>query len=157
VYAMLSEAQHPEIERLCGHCEGYGIDRAATVAPTIRQSEWKEGDERARLSGLIAIVEVIRTRIIEVDRLLDEPEAENARVEVDVGLRIDGNGRDVVNTGNGLLPVHSQAELRETRMVIGAAAQRPGIFPIRLFDRQIIDARDAACHETVRVELPVFI
>lgn len=42
-------------------------------------------------------------------------------------------------------------------MIVGTATQRPPILPIRLVDRQIVDARDPPSHETVPVELPVLV
>jgi hypothetical protein len=41
---------------------------------------------------------VVAIRIVEIDRLLHKPHTENARVEIDVFLRVTGDGRNVVNT-----------------------------------------------------------
>jgi hypothetical protein len=42
-------------------------------------------------------------------------------------------------------------------VVVGAAAEGPVELSIRFFDRQIVDAGVAMVHETVFVELPVFV
>src|SRR5271168_3337669 len=51
----------------------------------------------------------------------------------------------------------SQPECAQGRMVIWAAPQRPVVLAVGLRDRQIVDAGDAQPHESVLVELPVFI
>src|SRR5262245_9622803 len=51
----------------------------------------------------------------------------------------------------------SEPEIREARMVVRAAAQRPAIPPLALADRQVVDARDAQPHQPLRVELPVLV
>src|SRR5476649_443898 len=42
-------------------------------------------------------------------------------------------------------------------MVVGPAAGRPVIFSLALFDRKVVDARDAQAHQTVLVEFPVLV
>src|SRR5580658_9537218 len=51
----------------------------------------------------------------------------------------------------------SQPEFAQSGMAVRAAPQRPVIFAVGLRDRQIVDAGDAQSHESVLVELPVFI
>jgi hypothetical protein len=46
---------------------------------------------------LVGVEEVIDGRVVLVDGLLDEPEPEDARVEVDVARSIRGDARDVVD------------------------------------------------------------
>jgi hypothetical protein len=55
-------------------------------------------EDCARPTGLIAIVEVIGPRVIEVDRPLDQAEAQDVPVEVQVVGRISGNCGDVVKS-----------------------------------------------------------
>ena len=47
----------------------------------------------------VAEIEMIGRRVVEVYRSLDEPEAENASVEVEIPLRIAGDAGDVMNAG----------------------------------------------------------
>src|SRR5580704_8188258 len=42
-------------------------------------------------------------------------------------------------------------------MIVGTAAQRPVEFALRFFDGEIVDTSVAVMHDTVFVELPVFI
>jgi len=52
---------------------------------------------------------------------------------------------------------HLQPQIAQTGMIVGTAAQRP-VKQTRLFlDRQIVDAGKAPLHETLSVELPVFV
>ena len=53
--------------------------------------------DRARLAGLVAVVEVVGAGVVEVDGLLDEPEPERAGVELDVPARRARDRRDVVD------------------------------------------------------------
>src|SRR5438105_9571282 len=50
-----------------------------------------------------------------------------------------------------------EAELAQRRVTVGTAAQRPVVFAIALFDRQIVDAGDAQAHQAVLVEFPVLV
>ena len=48
------------------------------------------------VAALVAEVQVVDVGLIEVDRLLDQAQAEHARVEVDVARGVRGDRRDVV-------------------------------------------------------------
>jgi hypothetical protein len=50
---------------------------------------------------LVGVVEVVDGRVVLVDRLLDEPEAQHTRVEVDVPGGVAGDQRDVVDAVDG--------------------------------------------------------
>ncbi len=56
----------------------------------------EEGQDRARLPPLVAEVEVVRARDVEVDRSLDEREAEQIAVERQRPPRVLGHHRHVV-------------------------------------------------------------
>src|SRR6185295_19824057 len=47
---------------------------------------------------LVGVEEVVDGRVVLVHRFLDEPEAEDANVEVDVARSVGGDARDVVDT-----------------------------------------------------------
>jgi hypothetical protein len=51
------------------------------------------------MSGLIAEVKVIGRGVVEVDRSLDEPQAKDSGVEVEIALRVAGDTGDMMNTG----------------------------------------------------------
>jgi hypothetical protein len=55
------------------------------------------------VTELIAVVQVVAARIVEVDRELDQPQAKDAGVKVDIPLGITGDGGDVVETGRSSL------------------------------------------------------
>src|ERR1700730_12269906 len=48
-----------------------------------------------------------------------------------------------------------EAEIAQGRVIVGAAAERPVVFALALFDRQIVDAGDAQTHQAMFVEFPV--
>src|SRR3954471_21898578 len=48
-------------------------------------------------------------------------------------------------------------QVRETWMVVGTPSKRPVVFPVGLADGKVVDAGDAAAHESVLVEFPVLI
>jgi len=50
-----------------------------------------------------------------------------------------------------------QSELAQSRMIIWPPTERPAKFSFDLIDRQIIDTGKAQAHQTVLIELPVFV
>src|SRR5437879_4286140 len=50
-----------------------------------------------------------------------------------------------------------QPKLAKSRMPVGSASERPAVFAVRLFDREIIDAREAHAHQPVVVVFPIFV
>jgi hypothetical protein len=69
--------------------------RARPAAARARVLE--ERDVRAGRAALVGIEEVVDGRVVLVDRLLDEAQAEHARVEVDIARSVGRDRRDVVN------------------------------------------------------------
>jgi hypothetical protein len=57
----------------------------------------EEGEDRAGLTCLVAVVQVVGAGIVEVDGFLDEPETERAGVEVEVAARGSSDRRHVMN------------------------------------------------------------
>jgi hypothetical protein len=58
----------------------------------------KESQDRSGAAGLIAIIEMIGGRIIEIDGPLDEAESEDLSVEIEIPLRIGSNRCNVMKT-----------------------------------------------------------
>ena len=58
--------------------------------------------ERARAAAAVAVVEVVDVVVVEVDRLLDEPQTERADAEIEIILRVVNRGRHVVETEDGM-------------------------------------------------------
>src|SRR5207253_22480 len=50
-----------------------------------------------------------------------------------------------------------QREVRQAGVIVGTATERPEILALGLADGQVVDARVAAPHQPVTVELPVFV
>ncbi len=69
--------------------------RAGTARRRIRELE--ERQDRTRCSALVPVVEVVDVRRIEIDRLLDQPQPEHARVEVDISGSVRRDAGDVVD------------------------------------------------------------
>src|SRR5438876_237118 len=79
------QARGQELERLVrGGAQLDGVDHAVAGLAEGRAGELEEGQDRARGAALIAEVQVVDVRLIEVDRLLDQAQAEHPRIEVDV-------------------------------------------------------------------------
>jgi hypothetical protein len=68
---------------------------AGAPAAGVRVLEERQVTSRAPL--LVGIEEVVDGRVVLIHGLLDEPEAEDADVEVDVSRRISRDARDVVD------------------------------------------------------------
>ena len=88
----------PEVESLFARNppdDAVDHPRPGPAAARVRVLE--EGDVGAGASGLVRIEQVVDGRVVLVDRLLDEPQAEQPRVELDVAGRIAGDARDVVD------------------------------------------------------------
>src|SRR5262249_22016756 len=73
-----------------------GRERPAAEPARLRARPLEERDQRSRPPDLVAEVEVVAVRIVEVDGLLDEREAEAVAVEVERLLRIRAHASHVV-------------------------------------------------------------
>src|SRR3954447_18100709 len=95
--ALLNEAVRPIADRTLRDPE-HGLLRLAHSDPTRgHMLPGEERQDRAGLARLIAIVEAVGARIIEVDGLLDQPQSEDAGVEVEVAACGTCDRRHVVN------------------------------------------------------------
>src|SRR5690242_16660458 len=73
--------------------------RAANARRATRRPwPFKKGDGRARASGGVAKVEMVASRIIEIHGLLDEPQSQDLRVEVNRALSFGADQRDVMQS-----------------------------------------------------------
>ncbi len=66
-------------------------------AAGLRAGVLEERDVRAGRAVLVGVEEVVDARVVLVDRLLDQPQTEHARVEVDVAASVAGDQGDVVD------------------------------------------------------------
>jgi hypothetical protein len=72
---------------------------ASALSSPSRMRPRKERENAAWMAELVTEVEVIGGRIVEVYSPLDEPQPQNAGVEVEISLRIARDTGDVVNAG----------------------------------------------------------
>ena len=73
------------------------VDHPVAGAPGPGAGVLEERQVRPRRALLVGVEEVVDGRVVLVDRALDEPQPERARVELDVARRIAGDGGDVVD------------------------------------------------------------
>ena len=85
-HAFCDEPVCPIADGADRHSERCLLGLADAEPPAGRVLPWEEGQDRAGPALLVAIIEMIGAGIVEIDRLLDEPEPEAAGVEVDVPL-----------------------------------------------------------------------
>src|SRR5204863_1874949 len=71
----------------------HSVAGAARRGPGILE----ESDVRPGAALLVGVEEVVHGRVVLVDRLLDQPKSQHARVEVDVLAGVARDGRDVVD------------------------------------------------------------
>ena len=82
-----------------GATKGAAVPRR-TVVPGAGDQLQSEAIGVGEAQDLVAEVEVVGPGVVEVDRALDETQAQGARVEVDVSLRVRRDGRDVMQPGD---------------------------------------------------------
>ena len=72
------------------------MDHSVARATGHRAGVLEEREVEPRMGVLVAVEEVVDGRIVLVDRLLDEAQAEHTDVEVHVALGVACDGRDVM-------------------------------------------------------------
>jgi hypothetical protein len=90
--ACVAEALRPEVERVA-RCDPPvdPVHHSRACAADGHARELEEGQVRARIALLVGVEQVIDGGLVLVDGLLDQPQAERARVEVDVLRRVGGD------------------------------------------------------------------
>src|SRR6267143_694890 len=102
--AVTHQPLDPESERAGQHGEGCDGDLSGPVTPGSGAGPGEEGHDASRSAHLIAVVEMVCLRIVEIHGALDEPEAEQPHVEVEVALgvaRDRGDVMDAEHAGHG--------------------------------------------------------
>ena len=95
------EALLPVGDGVCGDGEGGVGDFSGAGEAAAGVGPGEEGHDGAWGAGVVAEVEVVGAGVVEVDGALDEAEAEDLGVEVEVLLGVGGDGGDVVEAGDG--------------------------------------------------------
>src|SRR6266545_3524866 len=109
----------PRMRCSAGMSSASAVCGGSGVSETISSTSWFSGSQKTRLCGvagdagrrlleleerddgagvalLVAEVGVVAERRLEVQRVLDEPQAHHATPEVDVGLDVSGDPREVM-------------------------------------------------------------
>ena len=96
--ALAGEALAPEVERgLGGDAMDDAGDHPGAGAAGRGAGVLEERDVGAGGAVLVGVEEVVDAGVVLVDGLLDQPQAQHARVEVDVAGRVAGDQGDVVD------------------------------------------------------------
>ena len=85
-----------------GMLKAVWVTSPAPAVPRLARGQGKKVRMVPGEPSVVAEVEVVGAGVVEVDGALDEAEAEDLGVEVEVGLGVGGDGGDVVETDDGL-------------------------------------------------------
>jgi hypothetical protein len=85
------------------------VDHPRAPSSGRRVPKLEPGEDRPRRPLLVAEIQVISVGSVEVDCLLDEPQAEYADVELDVPWRVGPDHRDVVEPVKSMSSLHGRA------------------------------------------------
>ncbi len=92
------EPELPEVEcRVRDNAPLHRVHHPGACPTTAHARVLEEGDVAPGRPRLVGVEEVIHGGVVLVDRLLHEPESEDARVEVHVPGRVGRDARDVVD------------------------------------------------------------
>ena len=92
IVALATDASLPEIEGCVrSNPQHDAMDHALARATRARARIFKERQIQAGAALVVAEEQVVDRGIVLVDSLLDEAQAEPARIEVNVGLRVGGD------------------------------------------------------------------
>jgi len=92
----------PEFEAVLSDRESGCVEEAGSMVSSLDVRPREEGHDGAGASRIVAVVEVVGSGVVEVDGLLDEAEAEDSGVELDVACGVAGDGGDVVDAACGV-------------------------------------------------------
>src|SRR2546422_6071547 len=99
-YTTLFRSHQPlDPEAQCARQDGERRDGdlARPLAPGSRAGPREEGHDASRIADLVAEVEMVGLRIVEIHGALHQPEAEQPHVEVEVLLRVTRDRGDVMD------------------------------------------------------------
>ena len=108
VHLVGDQPVHPVLERVVGRdAQDEAVDVAVARDAGLGLVELEERDDAARVALLVAEVGVVAERRLEVERVLDEPQAHHATPEVDVGGDVAGDACEVMRSLQRLLHADS--------------------------------------------------
>jgi len=109
---MVVQTGPPCIGRAGRNREGDTLGGPGPAAPRSQTLNGKERQDRPRGADTVAVVQVVRAWVVEVDRLLDQTQSQQALVEVPIALRVGGHCGDVMDS-RGLHVVRPSRGARE--------------------------------------------
>src|SRR5204863_9773711 len=101
LHAVPQETLHPKAQRRRKYRECGDGNLSGSLTPAKGARPGKERHDASRIPDVVAEVEVVRVRVVEVHSSFDEPQAEDADVEVEITLRVARDRRDVMDAVNG--------------------------------------------------------
>src|SRR5450759_4922928 len=99
LHSLLDQSLDPEADRAGKDRKRCNSDLTAALSAAMRIRPRKKSKDAAGTSRFIAEVEMIGGRIVEVHGALDEPQPEDAGVEIEISLRIARDTGNVMNAG----------------------------------------------------------
>jgi hypothetical protein len=118
--ARLLQAIPPEPQRLfAGDAQAGARDRVGST-PFGGGRKIEEGEVRARVGFAVGVEQMVGRDVVLIDRLLDQPHAEQAGVKGEVLARLGGNRGQVVNS--------RQLHARSSRVIASPLKTRRGRF-----------------------------
>ena len=97
---VLLETFQPITERVRRNRERGRFDLAGAAASAPRARPRKKCQDCSRRAAVVAEIEMITSRIVEIDRALDETQPEKSHVKIEVPLRIAGYRSNVMKSAN---------------------------------------------------------
>src|SRR6266513_6552992 len=94
------ETVQPVADRVWWNGESSRFDLTGATNPAARPRPQKERQNSSWCAARVAEIEMIRSRIIEIDRAFHEAKTEKSHIEVQVSLRIAGDRSHMVKSGN---------------------------------------------------------
>src|SRR5699024_5079198 len=78
----------PETQIALRHSESDSADLAAAFSAVIIIRPWEESDDRPRRRIVTCKIQMILTRVVEIDRLLDQSESQDISVQSQIFIRV---------------------------------------------------------------------
>lgn len=97
-HSLLFQSVVPIADRLRRDCETGRNYLASAARAAPRAGPWEKCDDCSRPSGPVAEIQMIRARIVEVDRAFHEPQAKDLGIKIEIALRIGRDRSDMMNT-----------------------------------------------------------
>ena len=98
---MFFETIQPVLDRLWWNGESSRFDLTGTTNPTASTWPRKKCQDCSGCASRVPEIEVISTRVIEIDRAFHETQTQNSDVKIQIALGIARNRSNVMKSGDG--------------------------------------------------------